>query len=69
MPIVSLRWNRPIVGPGAALLWMVLFAFSSPVVFYSGRVKQYPTEALGSATIIAVFLAIVALPQSRAQSS
>lgn len=53
-------WRRGLLGAPAATAWTVLLAFSSPIVFYAGRVKQYPTEALGAAAILTAFLGVLA---------
>lgn len=65
VPLASLRWTRGVLDERGALAWTVLLAFSSPIAFYAARVKQYPTEALGAAVILAACLAVVAMPESR----
>jgi hypothetical protein len=67
VPVAALRWTRGVLDAPAATVWTILLAFSSPIVFYSARVKQYPAEAFGSAVIVAAFLAVVAAPDSRAR--
>lgn len=62
VPLGALRCTRGLLDARGALVWTILLAVSSPIVFYSGRVKQYSTEALGSAAILAAFLAVAAMP-------
>src|SRR5688500_3498692 len=38
------------------LLWSALLAFSSPLIFYSARLKQYTLEASAVALLIVLFL-------------
>jgi hypothetical protein len=55
-----LAWRRGVLEAPAAAAWTVLLAFSSPIVFYAARTKQYPTEALGAAVILVAFLGVLA---------
>ncbi len=41
---------------GTRFLWMVLLGCSSPLVFYSGRLKQYTLEALVAGVLIVLLL-------------
>ena len=38
------------------LIWSMLLAFSSPLLFYSGRIKQYTLEAFVAAALIVLLL-------------
>jgi hypothetical protein len=40
----------------ARFIWLVLLAFSSPLVFYSSRLKQYTLEAFVAAVLLVLFL-------------
>jgi hypothetical protein len=64
VPLVSYRWTRDLTSHVAVLLWTTGLAFSSPLVFYSARVKQYPAEAFATAAVLAAFLSVVASPAS-----
>jgi hypothetical protein len=44
---------------GTRFLWSLLLAFSSPLLFYSTRMKQYTLEALVVALLIVLFLAAI----------
>jgi hypothetical protein len=49
----------PLVAPRSLrtrLLWSILLAFSSPLIFYSTRAKQYTLEAFVVTALIVVFL-------------
>lgn len=49
----------PLVAPRpwrVRLIWSALFAFSSPLLFYSARLKQYTLEAFAVTTLIVLFL-------------
>jgi len=51
----------PLVAPSprvTRVVWSVLLAFSSPLLFYSARIKQYTLEAFAAAVLIVLFLRV-----------
>ena len=56
VPLLAWPFLKPMVDRITIFIWTFLLAFSSPIIFYSARVKQYTTEALGSIIIICLFI-------------
>ncbi|HEX7155331.1 MAG TPA: glycosyltransferase family 39 protein [Thermoanaerobaculia bacterium] len=65
VPFLAWRWSRTAIRPTTVAVWTILLGFSSPIAFYAARTKQYTTEALGSALLLASFLAVLAAPEEK----
>lgn len=47
---------QSMVDRATAAVWTFLLSFSSPLIFYSARLKQYTLEALSAAVLISLFV-------------
>jgi hypothetical protein len=61
VPLLAMR-----LPAGTRFLWLLLLAFSSPLLFYSARMKQYTLEAMVAALLIVLFLAAIEQKSSAA---